>query len=202
MEELIAEYGYLAVLVGTFLEGETIVVLGGLAAQHGLLHLEYVMLAALVGSFAGDQLLYICGRRWGFKVLRRVPSWQPRVSQALRILERHQVPFILGFRFLYGLRAVSALAIGMSGVKPVPFLILNFISAAIWAVSISALGYAFGEVIARVLGHLHDQRYIAFGVVVGGGALVWLWSHWRQRRRRKENAAKAEVEDLTTTPPP
>lgn len=37
-EQLIADYGYLAILIGTFLEGETILALGGLAARMG--HLE------------------------------------------------------------------------------------------------------------------------------------------------------------------
>jgi len=190
MEHWIAEYGYLAVLVGTFLEGETIVVLGGLAAHQRILDTEYVMLAAFAGSFLGDQVLYIVGRRWGPRVLTRVPSWRPRVEQALRILSRHQVVFILGFRFLYGLRAVSALAIGMAGVEPGRFLVLNMISAAIWAFSITALGYVAGEAVKAALGHLHEHFYIAVAIVVGGGALIWLWSHWRQRQRRK--AAKRE----------
>jgi membrane protein DedA with SNARE-associated domain len=196
MEHWIAEYGYLAVLIGTFLEGETIVVLGGVAAHQHILHTEYVMLAAFVGSFLGDQALYVAGRLWGPRVLARLPSWRPRVEQALGILSRHQVPFILGFRFLYGLRAVSALAIGMAGVPPGRFLILNAISAAIWAFAITALGYVAGEAVKRALGHLHDHFYIALAVVVGGGALVWLWSHWRQRQRRK--AAVAE----RVSPPP
>jgi membrane protein DedA with SNARE-associated domain len=118
-------------------------------------------------------------------VLTRVPSWRPRVEQALRILSRHQVVFILGFRFLYGLRAVSALAIGMAGVEPGRFLVLNMISAAIWAFSITALGYVAGEAVKAALGHLHEHFYIAVAIVVGGGALIWLWSHWRQRQRRK-----------------
>jgi membrane protein DedA with SNARE-associated domain len=192
MEELISQYGYLAVLVGTFLEGETIVVLGGLAAHQGLLKLEYVILAALVGSFFGDQVLYLCGRQWGPRVLARLPSWRPRCEQALAILQRHQIPFILGFRFLYGLRAVSAFAIGMSGVRPTPFLILNFISAAIWAAAISVLGYAFGHAVKTALGHLHDHMYFAIALIVGGGVLVWLYHVW-QRRRRARRAALLET---------
>jgi membrane protein DedA with SNARE-associated domain len=35
LESLINTYGYLAILVGTLLEGETILVLGGFAAHRG-----------------------------------------------------------------------------------------------------------------------------------------------------------------------
>jgi len=192
MEHLIAQYGYLAVLVGTFLEGETIVVLGGLAAHQDLLELEYVMLSALIGSFVGDQVLYIAGRQWGPNVLRRVPAWRPRCEQALSILQRHKVPFIMGFRFLYGLRAVSAFAIGMSGVRPGLFLVLNFISAAIWAASISALGFVCGEAMKRAIGYAHDHKYYAFAIILAVGALVWLYHFW-QRRRRARRAAILET---------
>lgn len=199
MEHWIAEYGYLAVLVGTFFEGETIVVLGGLAAHQGLLHTEYVMLAAFVGSCVGDQVLYVAGRLWGPALLRRIPGWRPRVEQALGILERHQVPFILGFRFLYGLRAVSAFAIGMARVPPLRFCVLNLVSAAVWAVAITVLGYVAGEAVRAALGHLHQHRWIAFAIVIAGGALIWLWSHWRQRRRAR--TAKAEPGKSAIPPP-
>ena len=39
LESLIDTYGYLTILIGTFLEGETILVLGGFAAHRGYLHL-------------------------------------------------------------------------------------------------------------------------------------------------------------------
>jgi membrane protein DedA with SNARE-associated domain len=195
MEHLVREYGYLAVLLGTFFEGETIVVLGGLAAHQRMLQTEYVMLSAFVGSFLGDQAMYVAGRRWGPALLRRIPGWRPRVEQALGILSRHQVPFILGFRFLYGLRAVSAFAIGMSTVRPARFLVLNFISAAIWAFAITALGYVAGEAVRAALGKLHEDQWIAFGLVIAGGGLFWLWSHWRQRRRARAEKACAKRRD-------
>lgn len=46
MESLIENYGYLAILIGTFLESETILVLGGFIAHQGYLALPWVILAA------------------------------------------------------------------------------------------------------------------------------------------------------------
>ena len=50
LEQFIENYGYLAVLIGTFLEGETIVILGGIAAKLGHLSVEGVALAAFIGT--------------------------------------------------------------------------------------------------------------------------------------------------------
>lgn len=43
LEYLIDTYGYPAILIGTFLEGETILVLGGIVAKLGYLKLPWVM---------------------------------------------------------------------------------------------------------------------------------------------------------------
>ena len=72
---LIRDYGYWAVLVGTFLEGETILILAGVAAQFGNLELPLVILSAFVGSSCGDQLYYFIGRHQGAALLRRFPRW-------------------------------------------------------------------------------------------------------------------------------
>lgn len=53
IENLIESYGYVAVLVGTFLEGETIVVLSAFAAHQGYLPLLEVIFAAFIRSLAG-----------------------------------------------------------------------------------------------------------------------------------------------------
>jgi membrane protein DedA with SNARE-associated domain len=50
LESIIETYGYWALLVGTFFEGETVLVLGGFAAHRGYLTLPWVILAAFIGS--------------------------------------------------------------------------------------------------------------------------------------------------------
>ncbi len=55
LEHFIATWGYAAPVIGTFFEGETILVLGGFAAHHGYLHLPGVILSAFAGSLAGGR---------------------------------------------------------------------------------------------------------------------------------------------------
>ena len=71
---MIQKNGYLSILIGTFLEGETILVLGGLAAHRGYLSLAGVIMAAFIGSLCGDQLFFYLGRRHSQAVLARRPS--------------------------------------------------------------------------------------------------------------------------------
>src|SRR6059058_2388420 len=114
IQDFIEAYGYWAVLVGTFLEGETILVLGGFAANRGYLDLPWVIVAAFLGSFSGDQLYFYLGRHYGRRIIAKRLSWQVSAEKVYRLLERHQTLLILTFRFMYGLRNVTPFALGAS----------------------------------------------------------------------------------------
>ncbi|VEC91672.1 membrane protein [Salmonella enterica subsp. enterica] len=59
---LITHYGYAALVIGSMAEGETVTLLGGVAAHQGLLKFPLVAAAVALGGMMGDQLLYLLGR--------------------------------------------------------------------------------------------------------------------------------------------
>lgn len=186
LEQLIQDYGYLAILIGTFLEGETILVLGGLAAHLGLLELQWVIVSAFAGSFSGDQLYFYVGRFYGPRILAKRLSWQANAEKVYKHLHRHQNFLILTFRFYYGLRNVTPFAIGASGVSPVRFFVLNLIGAVIWAITLAVLGYLFGEAFRLFLHDFHRRGLYLLGAVVVAGVVIWLVTLLRQRRKARE----------------
>ncbi len=165
MEHYIAQWGYLAVLAGTFFEGETILVLAGFAACQGFLHLDGVMAAAFAGSFAGDQLWFWVGRRYGKTWMMKHPKSADAAQRVGRLLDRWGNWFVLSFRFLYGLRAVSPVAIGLSSIPARRFAVLNLISAAFWAVTVGALGYVAGDAVEGVMGRLKQWEHRIWAVM-------------------------------------
>ena len=183
MEHLITQYGYAVLLLGTFFEGETVLVIAGFLAHRGYLELHWVIAAAFAGSYAGDQLLFHLGRRHGRSLLARWPKWNEPAERALQLLSRHHLPVVLGFRFLYGLRTITPFAIGMSGLSPWRFLLLNGISALVWATAFAWLGNLFGSAMESLLGELRHYEMGLVGVLAGIGVLVWA-GHWLYRRLR------------------
>ena len=183
LESIVDTYGYVAVLLGTFLEGETILVLGGFAAHRGYLALPGVILAAFIGSLCGDQLFFFLGRRHSQAVLARRPAWKARADQANRLLERFRTPFILIFRFLYGLRTVSPFVIGMSSVPARQFIPLNAIGALVWAVVVGTGGYLFGSALEVVIGEVKRYEVEALLAIAIIGILVWTVHLYRRRKR-------------------
>jgi membrane protein DedA with SNARE-associated domain len=181
---VIQAYGYPAVFVGTFLEGETILVLGGFAAHRGYLSLPAVIAAAFAGSLLGDQLFFFLGRFQGRRLLRRLPSWGPKIKRAHTFLETYPTLSILTFRFLYGLRTVIPFALGSSRVSALRFGILNVCGAGVWSVAIGLGGFYFGRALELLIADVERYELLAMGAVGLAGLSVWAVRLLRRRRSR------------------
>jgi membrane protein DedA with SNARE-associated domain len=182
---LVHSYGYAAVFVGSFLEGETVAALGGLAAQRGYLTLPWVIAIAAAGGFLGDQVYFGIGRLGGARLVVRIPKLRPRLERASRLLDRYAVPLIIGVRFMYGLRIIGPMAIGMSRVHWLRFALLNFVGAVLWAVVVVGIGYVLGETLTWFLGDLKRVEKWVFAalLVIGVALAVVLQARGRKRRQ-------------------
>lgn len=185
-EQLLAQYGYVALLLGTFLEGETVVLIAGFLARRGYLELPLVIAVAFFGTFFIDQVFFYLGRTKGAAILDRRPGWKVKASPVRSLMQRHQVWLILGFRFLYGLRTVTPLLLGVSGVAPLRFFLLDGIAALAWASIFGTLGYFLGHAVGALLGEAkrYELWIIALFVLLGCG--IWL----ARRLNRKKLAAR------------
>ena len=195
LETFFGTYGYPALLVGTFFEGETFLVLAGFAASLGYLEIPWVILVAFVGTLSGDQVFFYLGRRQSTLVqsfLAYYPSCQNRVERVQGIIERHQTALVFIFHFLYGLRIAFLLVIGLSRIPAGRFFVLNFLSALVWAVIVGAAGYLFGSALAMIIGDLKGlERYILAGIATIGGMFgIFQLLGYRIMKNRKINGVK------------
>ena len=182
MEALIVQYGYLAVLLGTFLEGETILILGAIAAHLGYLNIFWVMVVGFTGTLIGDQFYFYLGRRHGQAALKKFPHWEARADKVLRLLQRHGTWIILGYRFMYGLRTVGAFVIGASPVSTLKFVVLNIIGAVIWVLTVAGAGYLFGNAVELLIGEIKHYEIVLLITIATIATLIWLVHLYRSRR--------------------
>lgn len=180
-DTLIAQWGYLAVGLGTFFEGETVLLVAGAMAHRGLLSLPLVMFAAFVGSVAGDQLWFLLGRRYGRTFIAKRPRLAAHAGRVESGLKRYGTPFVLGFRFLYGLRTVTPVLLGASAYPVQRFMILNVVGAAVWALVFGLLGFTVGTGLSHLLGRgTRVEEAVAVALVLA--LVLWLCvRHWRRR---------------------
>ena len=185
---LIDSYGYLAVFVGAFLEGETILALAGLAAWRGYMDFWLVVAVAAIAGFAGDQFYFFLGRYKGKQILARFPNVEQRAHRFDRLLARWHAPLIVGIRFMYGFRILGPILLGTGRVAAWKFVVYNAIGAAIWAPLIAGLGYFFGHALEALVSDIKRYELWAAAALVGVFAIVGL-VHWRRARQAERPPA-------------
>lgn len=184
VEAFIANYGVIVVFFGAIIEGETVVVMAGFLSHNGPLNPFAVALAAFLGSMAGDQGFFLIGRRFsGSRILRKQAA-RPLFVKVLAHIEKNPNGFILSFRFLYGLRTVGPLAIGVSGVPASRFFLLNMIAAAVWACVMTALGFLLSKTLHVAIGGIPAIEHrvaAAFAVAIATILTIHLIGRWLRR---------------------
>jgi len=171
----VASYGYLAVFVGTLLEGETILIAAGFAAHGGLLDWPLVVLVAIAGGTLGDQLAFLIGRWKGQALIERFPALARRKPRIDELLARYDVIFILTVRFLYGLRIAGPLILGSSRIPLLRFAALNVTGAALWAMLVAGAGYTFGLAINLLIADVKRIEETMLVVILALGVALWMW---------------------------
>lgn len=186
----VASYGYLAVLIGTLLEGETVLIAAGFAAHRGLLDWRLVVVVAMLGATLGDQLAFLLGRWKGAALIERFPALAAQKPRIDNLLQRYDVLFILGVRFLYGLRIAGPVLLGSSGIPMLRFALLNAIGAALWAAAIAGAGFGFGVAISAFIADLKAIEEVLLVAIVVSGLSILLWRRLRTRTGKQPGPEK------------
>jgi len=163
---------------------ETAVITAGVVAVSGDLSLPVVIAAAAVGAFAGDNLAYGIGRRYGTRAKERFfrgDKAKRRVKWASTQLEQRGGELIAVARFIPGGRTAVTLTAGLTRFPWRRFAVFDAIAALIWACYAALLGYFGGQAFEhQPWKGLLVALGIAFAVTLGTELVRWLL---RRRRR-------------------
>jgi membrane protein DedA with SNARE-associated domain len=206
--ELIATHGYWVVAAIVALEsmgipapGETALVTAAIyAGTTHRLSIALVIAAAALGAIVGDNVGYVAGRQFGYRLLLRygprLKLGPPRIKLGQYLFARHGGKVVFFGRFVAVLRAVAALLAGINCMPWKRFLFFNAAGGVVWAAVFGLGGYVFGQQIERV------KRPFA---IVGVGLAIAATVAFGWFVRRHEAALQAEADRMLPgplSPPP
>jgi len=189
LDSLLADYGLLAVAVLTFFEGETVVIIAGFLAHQGYFSPYLLCICAFMGTFAGDQLWFYIGRKHSnFRIVQKATQ-RASFAKVIRLIETHPIKFILSFRFVYGVRNIAPVALGLSSISALKYMTFNCIAAIVWAIAFTSIGYFFGKAAEVFIGQIHGVagKVVAALVV---GLIVYFVFRFGMKRWAKVTAAR------------
>jgi membrane protein DedA with SNARE-associated domain len=165
---------------------ETAVITAGVVAGSGHLSLPLVIVVAAIGAFAGDNIAYGLGRRYGDRVTRRYfrsDKASRRLESAKRQLKRRGGELIAVGRFVPGGRTLITLTAGVSRFPWARFARYDAIAAVLWASYGALLGYFGGQA-------FEDQPWkglllalgVAFAITLATEAIRYVLGRMRRQR--------------------
>lgn len=189
--KLVTDHGYLVTFLGALFEGETVLTLAGLAAHRGYLHLSLLIPLAALGSFIGDQIYFLIGRRYGKRLMARFPRFRPAIRRVDALVVRYAGVAVIAVRFVYGLRTLGPIAMGASRMPWRIFAVFNVAGAIVWSVIWLTGGYLIGEIVHMLIGDLHHKEVWVFAGVVAAALAMAAYLHFNRRtaarvRRKKD----------------
>ena len=169
-------------LFGFFLPGDSLLFTAGVFAARGDLNLAVILVGCFVAAVAGDQVGYVFGRRVGPALFRREDSRffkQEYVEKAQAYFDKYGSKTIVLARFVPIVRTFAPIVAGVGRMDYRTFVTFNVLGGLLWAVGVTLLGYALGEV-----DFVEENFEIAILAVVGMSLLPIAFEFWRARRTR------------------
>jgi len=142
---LLPKYGYLAILLAAFWEGEIVLITACALCGSGLLDWRLTIIAAAIGGSAGDQIYFYAAHERAARTIqksKRLREWYPKVS---KFVLRHSTVAVLLSRFAAGLRITIPLVCATAGMPARKYSLLSIISGFAWASFWVAISYHVGQ---------------------------------------------------------
>ncbi|WP_297890292.1 DedA family protein [Sulfurihydrogenibium sp.] len=175
MESFLNSYGYFAVFIGTFIEGELFLLVAGFFIRHEFLQPLPTFIFSILGALTHELIYFFLGRWKGRHILLGNKYTKRRYKKAKKLVEKYGIFSLFIIRFIYGMRVVPMMLMGATGFNLYKFLFFNILSLIIWATIFLSLGYFLGHIAITLFGDL-KHYYLIFGLtVVFVGLLVYLF---------------------------
>ena len=174
---LLKKYGYIILFVWGMLEGEMGLIMAGLLSHEGTMNVLLAIFIAGLGGFAGDQVYFYIGRFNKGSVLKRLKTQRRKFALAHLLLKKHGWPIIFTQRYMYGMRTIIPISIGLTRYDARKFAFINLISAWAWAAITIVPVWYFGEEIMIVLHWAKEHWYFAIPIAaVFGGSILYYFN--------------------------
>ncbi len=147
----IKEYGVIAVFIGTFLEGESILIISGALVSQSFLNPLYVWIAASLGAWSGHIVWFVIGKFFGKTSVDKIANrynLSNKVNYIYALISSNKIKTVVLLQYLYGVRMIGALTFGISDIKLQWFSIAEIINCSIWAFVIGSIGFILGKTVS------------------------------------------------------
>lgn len=148
-QNLLIQYGYLMLILGLFIEGQTVLILAGFLAYLGYFNYYYVLLISFPSLFLGDVAFYQLAFHWGQKRLAKKGKvlflTKERIVKWEKFINSYGGSIVYFSKLIWGLGRNLFIILGLTG-KPLRDVYKFDLAACFTSVIVFvSLGYFLGH---------------------------------------------------------
>ena len=180
----LATYGYIGLFLYSLGGGFVALVGAGVLSFMGKMDLTVVIAVAFVANALGDVMLFYMARYQKSMMMEGLRTHRRKLALAHIMMKKNGNWIILIQKFVYGIKTLIPIAIGLTKYDFKKFAILNVFSSAVWALAFGIGSYYSGSALVKFAEIISGKPWIApiILVVLGGG----LWLYLEKATKRKK----------------
>ena len=163
MEELIKDWGYIALFAYSFGGGFVGLIVAGVLSFAGDLNIYISIAVAATSNFLGDQFLFFLARKNKSYAKDMMKNYGRKIAMAHLMMRKYGSLVVFIQKYVYGIKTLIPLAMGLTKYSSIKFTIFNIFATIVWAIIVGYGSYSAGEYILSVA---DDFKYVGIGLVL------------------------------------
>lgn len=171
----LSTYGYIALFLYSLGGGFVGLMAAGVLSYMGKMDLTTSIVVATLSNFLGDTLLFYLARYHKHDVLKYFHKHRRKLALSHMLMKKHGSWIIFLQKFVYGIKTLIPLAIGITKYDFMKFSIYNLAAAVLWGLVVGIGSFLAGKPIMGVYDFIAERPYIAPLIILVLGALIWIY---------------------------
>ena len=186
MEDMLTNlvtYGYIGLFLFSLGGGFVALMAAAVLASQGKMDLGLAMGIAFIANFIGDTLLFYMARYHKSEMRVYFKKHRRKLALAHILMKKHGKWVIYLQKFVYGIKTLIPLAIGITKFPFLQFSIHNFAAAILWTLAVGFGSFMAGNFITAAYNVVAGKPYLAPVILLVFAGAIWSYMTWATKKR-------------------
>lgn len=181
----LATYGYIGLFLYSLGGGFVALIAAGVLSFMGKMDLSLSILIAFTANALGDVMLFYMSRYHKSMMMEGLKKHRRKLALSHIMMKKYGSWIILLQKFVYGIKTLIPIAIGLTKYDFKKFAILNVLSAGVWALVFGLGSYYSGNILIKLVEVISDKPWIAPLVILTLGTALWFYMEKATKKKIK-----------------
>ena len=179
----IATYGYIGLFLYSLGGGFVGLMAASVLASQGNLDFTLVLIVAFTANFIGDLLLFYMARYHKGEMMNYLRSHRRKLALSHLLMKKHGTWVVYMQKFVYGIKTLIPLAIGITKYAFTKFALHNFFASIVWVLVVGFGSYLAGNIIMSGYEVIAAKPYLAPIILLSLIGIIWSYMSWATKKR-------------------